>query len=279
MISVLTPSFNYGVFIEDSIQSVRKQRGVVFEHIIEDNLSTDSTSDVVMSYPHVKWRSQSDRGQSDALNKALLRASGSWVSWLNADEFYLPNGLQHLRMLAEQYDVDVVFGDVVLIDRDGRLIRLLAQHKYSEFVLRKYDIFMPTCATLFRREILDDNCWDINLRRIMDWDLVLRLAMNGRKFMHAPCVVGAFRVHDQRITAAPASDHYEEYATLDHRYGLGLTNRRVAGRLAHSVLKIRDGAYRRQVRSARFSGADLRWFSSESACRSVRSLQAACYRE
>lgn len=278
MISVLTPSFNYGVFIEDSIRSVQEQTGVEIEHIVEDNESVDTTIEVLASHPRVEWLSRSDYGQSDALNAALDRSSGTWIAWLNADEFYLPRGLHALQEIGEATGADVVFGDAVFVDRDGRYLRLLPQHRHTTFVLRRYGISLSTCATLFRRDTLDEAPWDVSLSRIMDWDLALRLATAGRRFLHAPFPVGAFRVHEQRVTATPASNHTSEYETIDRRYALGLSKHRIAGRLAHSALKFRDGAYARQLRASSFIGSDFRWFASPEASANVESMRKACYR-
>ena len=277
MISVRTPSFNYGRFIQDTIRSVEYQDHTVIEHIVEDNLSGDTTLGALASHPNVKWRSRADSGQSDALNEAFNRSSGTWIALLNADEFYLPQGLGALQERGEAAGADVVFGDMVLVDRDGRLLRLVPQHRHKSFVLRRYGISMATCATLFRRDALGEAPWDTQLRRIMDWDLVLRLAIEGRSFLHVPFPVGAFRVHDQRVTAAPASCHADEYETVARRYELPRSNHRRTGRVAHAALKVWDGAYARQLRASSFTGSDFRWFASTEACANVESMRRACY--
>ena len=94
-VSVLTPSYGYGRFIADGIESVIRQRGVHPQHIVQDAGSDDETLDVLRSFgDRVEWASEHDQGQSDGLNKALSKATGEWVAWLNADEYYLPDGLR-----------------------------------------------------------------------------------------------------------------------------------------------------------------------------------------
>ena len=96
-LSVVTPSFGYAHYLRDAIESVSGQRGITVEHIIQDGGSTDGTVELLESLGDaVDWGSETDDGQSDALNRALRRARGRWVAWLNADEFYLPNGLTTL---------------------------------------------------------------------------------------------------------------------------------------------------------------------------------------
>src|SRR5262249_6710278 len=139
-VSVLTPSLNYARFIEDALISVRDQRNgdLTVEHIIQDGLSSDGTVDVITSFRGVTWSSEADRGQSDALNKALEKASGRWIAWLNADEFYLPQGIAHLVRVAERARAGVAYGDCLFVDGDGRLLRLKAQHRFNARLLREY---------------------------------------------------------------------------------------------------------------------------------------------
>ncbi len=89
-ISIVTPSFNQGIFIEEAIKSVLSQGYSDLEHIIVDNCSTDTTASVLARYPHLKVICEPDQGQSDALNKGFKAATGDIVGWLNADDKYLP---------------------------------------------------------------------------------------------------------------------------------------------------------------------------------------------
>ena len=82
-ISIITPSFNQGQFIEEAIQSVLVQGYPDFEHIVVDNCSTDQTPEVVRRYPHVRWISEPDRGQSHALNKGFHLATGDVLTTLD----------------------------------------------------------------------------------------------------------------------------------------------------------------------------------------------------
>ena len=93
-ISIVTPSYNSAKFIEDCIQSVLKQNYPNFEHIVIDGGSTDGTVEILKQYPHLKWISEPDEGQSDALNKGFKMAEGDILGWLNADDVYLKNVFQ-----------------------------------------------------------------------------------------------------------------------------------------------------------------------------------------
>ena len=160
-----------------------KNRHLSVEHIVQDGSSTDDTVQVLTQFKGgVDWSSESDHGQSDALNKALARASGRWIGWLNADEFFMPGGLAHLVRVGERTQSDVVYGDCVIIDEEGRLVRLQAPHRFSARLLAEYGCYISSCSTIFRRSVLGEAPWDVEIRRVMDWDLYLKLMARGRPF-------------------------------------------------------------------------------------------------
>src|SRR4029450_3403665 len=120
------------------------------------------------------------------------------------------------------------------------------------------------------------------LRRIMDWDLFMNLVTRGARFTHLQHPVGAFRVHDDRITATPPPDA-EEHSEVASRYGLphdGRERRRASrrGRWPHPVYKVIDGAYVRQVGARSLRGRNIRWFASAAARETWVSLIRNCYR-
>src|SRR5687768_16684453 len=125
-VSILTPSYGYGRFISDAIESVLRQDRLTVEHIVQDGGSDDETVEVLKRFDdRIVWASEPDAGQSDALNKALARATGTWIAWLNADEFYLPCSLATLLEHGERTASDVVYGDCLFVDVQGRIERLL----------------------------------------------------------------------------------------------------------------------------------------------------------
>jgi hypothetical protein len=177
---------------------------------------------------------------------------------------------------------DFVYGDCVFVDADGNVQRLLPQHRFNARILREYGCFIASNTVLIRRSILGDAPWDPTLKRIMDWDLFMSLVTRGAGFTHLQHPVGAFRVHDDRITATPPPDA-EEHSEVASRYGLprDVRERRRAsrrGRWLHPVYKVIDGAYVRQVGARSLRGRNIRWFASAAARETWVSLIRNCYR-
>jgi hypothetical protein len=274
-VTVLTPSLGYGRFIEDNILSVLRQDGVSVQHVIRDGGSSDETLAVLRRYHEIEWRSESDRGQSDALNKALAKARGPWIAWLNADEFYLPGGLAELVRRGDATSADVVYGDNVFVDERGCVERLVPQHPFSPLILRLYGCYISSSSAIFRRSSLPAEPWDTSVRMMMDWDLYLRLASQGAKFEKVDLPVGAFRRHESQVTAR-RSDFEDEYARLFARHGISPSSRRW-GRWLHGAYKLASGAYLRQWRATRFHGRSLLWTSDDAGRATFEALLRSAY--
>ena len=276
-VTVITPSFAYGRFIEDAILSVAQQTGLQVQHVVQDAGSTDGTVDILRRHDGVlDWAAEPDRGQSDALNKGLQKAKGRWVAWLNADEFYLPRGLAELVLHGDATGADLVYGDLVFMDVAGRLTRLVPKHDFSAFVLRSYGCYIASAATVFRRSALPSEPWDIELRMNMDWDLYLRLQSSGARFGYVKYPVGAFRLHPEQLTAAPFSEFSDIYDKLFTRYQINPAHSR-RGRWLHGAMKAQSGGYVRQWKARKFRSRDLRWFRDEDARATVEQLVRTCY--
>jgi glycosyltransferase involved in cell wall biosynthesis len=212
-ISIITPSFNQGEFIEETIRSVLNQQYENFEHIVMDGGSTDQTLSILRKYSHLVWVSESDRGQSDALNKGFKCANGEIVGWLNSDDYYLPKCFQ---MVAENFvnepSTDVLHGNYRWIDKDGKLMQRRRELRFDMFMLKYlHMLYIPTTATFFHRRVFDEaNFLDIDYRYAMDYEFFLRLAMKGYRFVHIDAFLADFRWHAQSKTESASHKQLEE---------------------------------------------------------------------
>lgn len=267
-ITILTPCFNASNFIEDAIHSVSRQEYEGTQHVVIDGDSNDGTQKILAQYRHLDWCSEPDEGQSDALNKALLKAKGEWIGWLNADEFYLPGCFRTLAAAVQQNpEADVIYGDCVFVDAAGRFLNLKPQHRYSRLVLRHLGCYISSCSLFVRKSSLLKRPWDVRRRRMMDWDLYLSLDSRSAEFRYLPFPLAAFRVHAQQVTAEKSRGFSKEHRQIREQHGLpsstaGILAARMMGRSLHTIFKVKDGGYRRRFAARRYlASRSMRWFS------------------
>ena len=121
-ISVVTPSYNQGAFIESTIKSVLDQEYPNLEYIVMDGRSSDATVDIIRQYDEriAYWTSEKDGGAADALQKGFSRATGSILAYLNSDDIYQPNALNTIASVLGSGEADVAYGNLFWIDSTGR---------------------------------------------------------------------------------------------------------------------------------------------------------------
>lgn len=225
--SIVTPSYNQATFIEEALLSVSRQGRDNVEHLVMDGASTDGTLAVLRQHAersrgaHVRWRSEPDRGQSDALNKGFNRATGEIIGWLNSDDRYRSGCFEYIAQVFQQHpDVDFVYGDYTWIDQQGRIFRIRREIEFSYFVLLHHRVpYIASTAAFFRRRILEDgHRLDEDLHYAMDYEFFVRLAARGYRFLHVPAILADFRFQPASKTVTAAHKQAEEIDAIMHRY-------------------------------------------------------------
>lgn len=186
MITVITPVYNGERFIESCILAVINQDCAALEHVIVDGGSCDRTSEIVRkyaeSYPHIRWISEKDRGQSDAMNKGIRLARGEILNFLNVDDYYEPNVLNRVNELFAALPArSFLVGNCNVWDDNGRLKKVNRPNR-----LRLTDLLLGAeinphpinpCAyfyhTALHRKI---GLYNTDDHYTMDLDFVLRAA-------------------------------------------------------------------------------------------------------
>lgn len=219
-ITVVMPSYNSGPFLRTAIASVLSNSEPTLELLIQDGQSNDETMSVVDSCddPRLSFVSEPDAGQSDAVNRAIARARGNWILWLNADDALTPNGLSRLWE-AVTPDCDVVHGDWALIDEQGRVMRRYRCAPLDHQRLLRHGSYVYNGAILVRRSVFDRvGVLDTTLHYCMDFELMLRIS---REASVRSCgeVVALFRVQPGSKTATRAWSFFLEGWQVAGRYG------------------------------------------------------------
>lgn len=214
-VTIVTPSFNQGKYLEATILSVLNQDYPNIEYIVIDGGSTDGSVDVIKRYQDrlAYWISEPDRGQSHAINKGFERASGQIFNWLNSDDLLMPSAVKiAVHYLIEKPDVGMVYGDRTIIDGKGNFLRLLELPSFNPKTLL-YNLKIPQETAFIRRR-----CWfevggvDEKLTYCMDYDLWIKLNKVTRVY-HIPFVLGVYRTH----SAAKSTTSYVSHGLLGRK--------------------------------------------------------------
>jgi glycosyltransferase involved in cell wall biosynthesis len=198
------PSYNTGRYIERSIQSVLRIEGPTVELVIQDAGSTDETAAIVerIADARIRFVSEPDEGQADALNRALARARGRWIGWLNADDVYVADGVSRL---AEHLDepIEFVYGDWGKIDSEDREIkRFIASRPFTQGNVLDHGVFISCSGAFYRRRTLESiGGWDTELHYVLDYDLLHRLAHREVPSRYVPSLVQYLREHAEAKTS------------------------------------------------------------------------------
>ena len=215
-ISIVTPSFNQGQYIEQTIRSVLDQGYPNLEYIIIDGGSTDNTVEIIKKYADriSYWVSEPDKGQSDALNKGLAKCTGDIFNWINSDDWLEPGALEKVAEAFSVNDADIICG----------YSRIFKDTNGEEMMKHRSELFNDTEATLVRQRINQPGMFykfpvirdlggiNSNLHYSMDLELWFKyLCSKGQsKIKLTDHLLAHFRIHDQSKTGVDEQKFREE---------------------------------------------------------------------
>jgi hypothetical protein len=209
-ISIVTPSYKHAAFIERTVRSVLDQGYPNVEYYVQDAASGDGTVEVLQRYGDrlAGWRSEPDRGQAEAINRAFALTGGEIMAYLNSDDVLLPGALAYVADYFSRHpDVDVVYGHRVVIDAEDREIGRWILPAHDDEVLSWAD-YVPQETLFWRRRIWQKagGRMDESFAFALDWDLLVRFREAGARMVRLPRLLGGFRVHPQQKTIATIAE-------------------------------------------------------------------------
>jgi len=216
LVSIITPSYNQGRFLEATLRSVLDQDYPNIEYLVVDGASTDNSVDIIRKVASrlAWWVSEEDKGQSDAINKGLRKAHGEIIGWLNSDDVYEPGAVSAaVAAFQANPSAGLVYADARAIDAQGRQFNLMRPRQYDLVDLLSFNIICQP-ASFMRRPVLEQvNYLDPDYHLLMDHLLWILIAQKA-DIVHVPQVWASARYHDQAKNRTRGAAYGQEARVL-----------------------------------------------------------------
>jgi glycosyltransferase involved in cell wall biosynthesis len=223
LVSIITPSYNQGEFIEDMILSIKNQDYSNIEHIIIDGGSTDNTLKILKKYNNIyniHWVSETDEGQADAIDKGFKMAKGSILAWLNSDDYYLHEQvISKVVYYFELYkSVQVVTGNGYYVNEIKRFLSpIVIKKDLINLKYMKFGDFILQPSTFFKKEIKDKVSIDKDYNYAFDWLFFLKIFEEKFNVLAIDDFLSAYRIHSKHKTGEDNAKRKKEIAKIIRR--------------------------------------------------------------
>ncbi len=223
LVSIVTPSLNQGNYIMDNISSIKNQNYTNIEHLVIDGGSCDETLSILKKEEkkyNLKWISEKDSGQSEAINKGFKMLTGDIVGWLNADDvyFYKDTISYIVQTFKEMPQTDVIYGDMVSINEKNEFVSMITTPQFNGKKL-SYKCYIPQPSVFFRKKVINKYFIDNTLNYAMDYDYWLKLYNNNVRFHHVKKILSSNRIHGSMKTLNGSNEMARETKYVQVKYG------------------------------------------------------------
>lgn len=225
-LSIITPSFNQGKFIKDTIESILCQDYSNYEHIVVDGCSKDETLEILRSYTHIKWISEKDNGAAEAINKGFKLADGDIITWINSDDYYQKNIFGKLMNIFQSHsNIDFIYGNrtVVIPDKKKELPEKTLKQSAERLIHYSADIVRQPCS-FYRKSLLEKVGYlNESLKLVFDYELFIRI-FNQTEPYYIDENYAFQRDYGSTLTRSNMRKQAMEIFSISRKYGAKLTD-------------------------------------------------------
>lgn len=241
-ISIVTPSYNQGEFLEETIRSVLLQNYPNLEYIIMDGGSTDNSVEIIKKYEKYLtfWTSQKDNGQADAIYRGFEMSTGEIIAWINSDDLYLPNALiTAAKYFSRNRKKSLLIGSSYYANVSGKKIKKLyaMPQDFESIFCAGMHFCQPACFWL-RQTFFDVNGFDRSLLFAFDYDLFLRLT-ERQEPGYSLQSLAVFRVHDKAKSSVIPETATKEAIGIREKYqSIDMARQDIIKRATHRLKRL-----------------------------------------
>lgn len=227
LVTIVTPSYNQGRWIRKTLESVAAQTYPRIEHVVMDGGSTDETVQILRKTPGIRWVSEKDRGQADAINRGISMSGGEFIAYLNSDDLLYPDAVSiAVDSFRRDPSIDFLYGDGTVIDEEGNAVwewlsrpedfRLLADY---HFLWNDFTNYILQQAAFWKRSLHDRvGLFDERFHFALDVDFWLRVGISGARMVHVPRKLGLFRMIQGTKSLSSPIVFWPDHLELFRRY-------------------------------------------------------------
>lgn len=224
-ISIVTPSYNQGSFIRDTIESVLSQNYDNWEHIIVDGGSTDETVSILKEYPHLKWISEKDKGSVYALNKGIKMSTGDIIGWLNSDDYYEKNIFKDVAEAFDSMKYNFISGNQNFVDKNKKIVLENFSLKFDYKYLTRFDPYViRTPSSFYSKKILEQvGYFDESYKIVFDYDMFVKI-MKIENIKFVDKIFTNYRFHEHTLSLNNVKKQVKELLEISKRHGRKATD-------------------------------------------------------